>query len=634
MADPASSAMTNPDVHSPHARRALLCVSVCGAPSSGKTTLVERLLAGRGAASEDGGAFAAQSTRLARSPGLIERTLLPERLLSDREGGAGSQVAFRFFSSGRQSFLVVDAAGGDAHMRESLAAVAAAHVSLIVVDASEGVGSAARRHGILASLVAVPSAVLVVTKMDSVGYSREVFARITDEYRALAEELRLPLIASVPVSGLAGDAIVEPSPALSWYEGPSLLELLDAVDDGTARALERPLRMPVRAVTTGQTGGAGLSGTIVTGSVRRGDAVRVQPSGRVSRVARILVPGGELEHANAGHAVTLVLDDVVEASRGDLVAEADRPAEVAHQFEATVVWMSPSPLLRGRSYHLDINGGRVTATIAPIKHRINVDTLERVAAAKLHETEIGVCNVELDRPIPFDPSRESAATGSFVLVDPVSSETVGAGVLHFALRRAQNVHWQALDVNKTARSSLMGQKPCLLWFTGLSGAGKSTIANLVDKKLHSLGRHSYLLDGDNVRHGLNKDLGFTDADRVENIRRIAEVAKLMVDAGLIVGTAFISPFRAERQMARALLPDEFIEIFVDTPLTIAEQRDPKGLYKKARRGELKNFTGIDSPYEPPENPEIRIDTTTTTPEGAAELIVAYLEARGAFAVAR
>lgn len=604
-----------------------MCLSACGAPGAGKTTLVERLLAGHGTAPEDAGALAAQSTRLARSPGLIERTLLPERLLAERESGHGGDVAFGFFSFGQRSFLTVDAPGDDAHTREALAAAASAHVALIVVDASEGVGSAARRHGILASLMAVPSAVLVVTQMDRVGYSQAVFARITDEYRALAEELRLPLVAAVPVSGLTGDNVVEPSASLSWYEGPPLLPLLETVDDGTARALERPLRMPVRSVTS-DGGRPALSGTIVSGSVRCGGAVRVQPSGRVSRVARILVHGGELEQASAGQSVTLVLDDGVEAARGDLVAEADRPAEVAHQFEATVVWMSPSPLLRGRSYYLDVNGGRVTATIAPIKHRINVDTLERVAAAKLHRTEIGVCNLELDRPIPFDPSRESAATGSFVLVDRLSSETVGAGVLHFALRRAQNVHWQALDVNKAARSALMGQKPCLLWFTGLSGAGKSTIANLVDKKLHSLGRHSYLLDGDNVRHGLNKDLGFTDADRVENIRRIAEVAKLMVDAGLIVGTAFISPFRAERQMARALLPDEFIEIFVDTPLSVAEQRDPKGLYKKARRGELKNFTGIDSPYEPPEHPEIHLRTTDLSAEEAAERILQHLQDAG------
>jgi len=373
----------------------------------------------------------------------------------------------------------------------------------------------------------------------------------------------------------------------------------------------------------------GFAGTIVGGRVRKGDAIRVQPSGRMSRVARIVTAGGDLDEATTGQSITLTLEDEIDVSRGDLIVTANAPADVAHQFEATVVWMNESPMLRGRSYLMKIGTKTVTATVSPLKHKINVNTLAKVAGSKLELNEIGVCQLELDRPIAFDPYEVNRDTGGFILIDRLSNDTVGAGMLRFALRRAQNVHWQALDVNKPARAVLKGQKPCVLWYTGLSGAGKSTIANLVDKKLHSTSRHTYLLDGDNVRHGLNKDLGFTDADRVENIRRIAEVAKLMVDAGLIVSTAFISPFRAERQMARALLgPGEFIEVFIDTPLTVAEQRDPKGLYKKARRGDLKNFTGIDSPYEAPQNPELRIDTTSLSPEDAAELIVAHLQQRG------
>jgi len=391
----------------------------------------------------------------------------------------------------------------------------------------------------------------------------------------------------------------------------------------------QPLRLPIQWVNRPNMEFRGFAGTIVAGRLRKGEAIRVQPSGQTSKISRIVTFDGDLDEAVAGQSVTITLDDEIDVSRGDLVVAANQPAEIADQFEATVVWMSEAPLLPGRSYFLKIGTKTVTATVAPLKCRVNVNTLQRMAASKLDLNEIGVANLELDRAIAFDPYKVNRDTGGFILIDRITNDTVGAGMLHFALRRASNVQWQALDVNKAARSVLKGQKPCVLWFTGLSGAGKSTIANLVDQKLHSGKRHTYLLDGDNVRHGLNKNLGFTDADRVENIRRIAEVAKLMVDAGLIVSTAFISPFRAERQMARTLLAEgEFIEIFVDTPIVVAEGRDPKGLYKKARRGDLKNFTGIDSPYEAPENPELRIDTTITSPEAAAEMIIGYLQKRG------
>jgi bifunctional enzyme CysN/CysC len=426
-----------------------------------------------------------------------------------------------------------------------------------------------------------------------------------------------------------GDNIVEKSVAMGWYRGPTLMGLLDSVEVDESRARQQPLRMPVQWVNRPHLNFRGFAGTIVAGGVRTGDAIRVQPSGRVSHVSRIVTADGDLAEAAVGQSITLTLEDEIDISRGDLIVQADQPAEVSNQFEATVVWMHEAPLLPGRTYFLKIGTRTATATVTSLKYKVNINDLAHIAGATLDINEIGVCNLEVDRPIAFDPYDVNRDTGGFILIDRISNDTVGAGMLRFALRRAKNVQWQALDVDKSARSAMKRQRACVLWYTGLSGAGKSTIANLVDKKLHSTDRHTYLLDGDNVRHGLNKDLGFADADRVENVRRIAEVAKLMVDAGLIVGTAFISPFRAEREMARALLAEgEFIEIFIDTPLDVAEGRDPKGLYKKARRGDLKNFTGIDSPYEAPENPELRINTTTTTAEEAAEAIVAYLNRRG------
>jgi bifunctional enzyme CysN/CysC len=456
-----------------------------------------------------------------------------------------------------------------------------------------------------------------------------VFDKIQAEYRTFATELGLPDVTCIPISAVKGDNIIDRSSVMSWYEGPTLMHLLDHVEIDETRVRDLALRLPIQWVNRPNQDFRGFAGTIVGGRIRKGEAVRVQPSGRTSQVSRIVTFDGDLDEAVAGQSITITLADEIDVSRGDLIVAADQPAEVADQFEATVVWMNETPLLPGRSYFMKIGTRMATATISPLKYKINMNTMQRLAAATLDLNEIGVCNLELDRSIPFDPYTVNRDTGGFILIDRITNDTVGAGMLHFALRRASNVQWQALDVNKAGRSTMKGQKPCVLWFTGLSGAGKSTIANLVDKRLHSLNRHTYLLDGDNVRHGLNRNLGFTEVDRVENIRRVAEVAKLMVDAGLIVCTAFISPFRAERQMARALLEEgELIEIFVDTPIGVAEQRDPKGLYKKARRGDLKNFTGIDSPYEPPEKPELRIDTTTTTPEAAAETIVAYLTDKG------
>ena len=608
----------------------LLRFCTAGSVDDGKSTLIGRLLYESKALYDDQlAALEADSKRVGTRPGELDFALLLDGLSAEREQGITIDVAYRFFSTARRNFIVADTPGHEQYTRNMVTGASTADLSVILVDARKGVLTQTRRHSYLVSLLGIRHVVLVVNKMDLVDFSEATFRAVEEEYRKFAAELGLPAVTCIPISAVRGDNVVVRSAATSWYAGPTLMGLLDGVEVVEARLGDQPLRLPVQWVNRPNHDFRGFAGTIVGGRVRKGDAIRVQPSGRMSRVARIVTAGGDLDEATTGQSITLTLEDEIDVSRGDLIVTANAPADVAHQFEATVVWMNESPMLRGRSYLMKIGTKTVTATVSPLKHKINVNTLAKVAGSKLELNEIGVCQLELDRPIAFDPYEVNRDTGGFILIDRLSNDTVGAGMLRFALRRAQNVHWQALDVNKPARAVLKGQKPCVLWYTGLSGAGKSTIANLVDKKLHSTSRHTYLLDGDNVRHGLNKDLGFTDADRVENIRRIAEVAKLMVDAGLIVSTAFISPFRAERQMARALLgPGEFIEVFIDTPLTVAEQRDPKGLYKKARRGDLKNFTGIDSPYEAPQNPELRIDTTSLSPEDAAELIVAHLQQRG------
>ena len=610
--------------------KSLLRFNTCGSVDDGKSTLIGRLLYESKALYDDQlAALEADSKRVGTRPGELDFALLLDGLSAEREQGITIDVAYRFFSTARRNFIVADTPGHEQYTRNMVTGASTADLSVILVDARKGVLTQTRRHSYLVSLLGIRHVVLVVNKMDLVDFSEATFRAVEEEYRKFAAELGLPAVTCIPISAVRGDNVVVRSAATSWYAGPTLMGLLDGVEVVEARLGDQPLRLPVQWVNRPNHDFRGFAGTIVGGRVRKGDAIRVQPSGRMSRVARIVTAGGDLDEATTGQSITLTLEDEIDVSRGDLIVTANAPADVAHQFEATVVWMNESPMLRGRSYLMKIGTKTVTATVSPLKHKINVNTLAKVAGSKLELNEIGVCQLELDRPIAFDPYEVNRDTGGFILIDRLSNDTVGAGMLRFALRRAQNVHWQALDVNKPARAVLKGQKPCVLWYTGLSGAGKSTIANLVDKKLHSTSRHTYLLDGDNVRHGLNKDLGFTDADRVENIRRIAEVAKLMVDAGLIVSTAFISPFRAERQMARALLgPGEFIEIFIDTPLKVAEQRDPKGLYKKARRGDLKNFTGIDSPYEAPESPELRIDTTSISPEDAAEMIVAHLTQRG------
>jgi bifunctional enzyme CysN/CysC len=596
----------------------------------GKSTLIGRLLYESKMLFEDQlAALEADSKKVGTRGGDIDYALLLDGLAAEREQGITIDVAYRFFSTDRRKFIVADTPGHEQYTRNMVTGASTADLAIILIDARKGVLVQTRRHSYLVSLIGIRHVVVAVNKMDLVDYSQEVFDRIEAEYREFAERIGLRDITVIPISGVKGDNVVEKSAQTPWYQGPALMGLLETVEIDEQRLLQTPFRLPVQWVNRPNLDFRGFAGTIAGGVIRPGQRIRVQPSGRESTVARIVSADGDLERAVAHQSITLTLAEEVDISRGDVISTVESPAQVADQFEATLVWMSDQPMLRGRNYLMKIGAKTVTATVMPLKHKVNVNTLEQVAGTKLELNEIGVVDLALDRPIAFDPYQDNRDTGGFILIDRMSHNTVGAGMLRFALRRSSNVHWQAIDVNKQSHASNKGQKPCVLWFTGFSGAGKSTIANLVEKKLFALGRHTYLLDGDNVRHGLNKDLGFTEADRVENIRRVAEVAKLMVDAGLVVLTAFISPFRSERQSARALLePGEFIEVFVDTPIGVAEQRDPKGLYKKARRGELKNFTGIDSPYEAPTSPEIRIDTTELTAQAAAEQIVAALQAKG------
>jgi bifunctional enzyme CysN/CysC len=573
-------------------------------------------------------ALEADSKKVGTQGGDLDFALLVDGLAAEREQGITIDVAYRFFSTDKRKFIVADTPGHEQYTRNMVTGASTADLAVILIDARKGVLTQTRRHSYLVSLIGIRKVVLAINKMDLVDYSHEVFDTIVGEYRDFAKQIGLDDIVAIPVSGLKGDNITAPSGQTPWYHGPTLMGYLETVEIED-RVQHQPFRLPVQWVNRPNLDFRGFAGTIVGGTVSAGDKVKVLPSGRESCVARIVTMDGDLERAVAGQSVTLTLEDEVDVSRGDVLASAGSPPAVADQFETTIVWMADEPMLPGRPYWMKIGTRQVSATITEPKYKVNVNTLEHLAAKKLTLNEIGVCNVSLDHAIAFDPYVENRDTGGFILIDRLTNATVGAGLVHFALRRSQNIHWQALDIHKGSRAAQKGQKPCVLWFTGLSGAGKSTIANLVEKQLYALGRHTYLLDGDNVRHGLNRDLGFTDTDRVENIRRVAEVAKLMTDAGLIVMVSFISPFRAERRMARSLFESgEFFEVHVDTSLATAEARDVKGLYKKARRGELKNFTGIDSPYEPPEKPEVYIDTAKSTPEDAASAIVEDLRRAG------
>ncbi len=611
-----------------HQHKSLLRFITCGSVDDGKSTLIGRLLYDSKMIFEDQLAeLTADSKRIGTQGHNIDFALLVDGLAAEREQGITIDVAYRYFATERRKFIVADTPGHEQYTRNMVTGASTADLAVILVDARKGVLTQTRRHSYLAHLLGIKNVVLAVNKMDLVGYARDTFAAIAGQYRAFAESIGIATVIAIPISSLMGDNIISESKNTLWYSGPTLLGHLETVEIDNTAAQRRPFRMPVQWVNRPNLDFRGFAGMISQGRIRRGDAVRVLPAGRTSTVARIVTMDADLEEAVAGQSVTITFTEAVDCSRGDVIAAAEDSPEIADQFEATVVWMADEPLLPGRPYWLRLATQFVTATIHSPKYQINVNTMEHLAAKTLSLNAIGIANLSTDKPLVFEPYQKCRELGGFVLIDKISNATVAAGMLHFALRRSSNVHWQPLDVDRDAHARLMHQRPRLLWFTGLSGAGKSSIANLVQKKLYALGKHSFLLDGDNVRHGLNKDLGFTDADRVENIRRIGEVAKLMTDAGLIVLTAFISPFRAERRMVREMsLPGDFIEIHVETPLEVAEQRDVKGLYKKARAGQLKHFTGIDSPYEPPENPEIRVNTVETSAEEAADQIVAYVMA--------
>jgi len=612
-----------------HHHKSLLRFITCGSVDDGKSTLIGRLLYDSKMIFEDQlAALEADSRKVGTQGGKIDFALLVDGLAAEREQGITIDVAYRFFSTESRKFIVADTPGHEQYTRNMVTGASTADAAVILIDARRGVLTQTRRHSYLVSLLGIKNIVLAINKMDLVDWSQARFDEILAEYRAFAAQIGLTGFTAIPMSALDGDNITEHSAKAPWYDGPPLMRWLEEAPV-EADLQGQSFRMPVQWVNRPNLDFRGFSGQIAAGTVKPGDRIRVLPSGRESKVSRIVVLPGDLDKAVAGQSVTLTLEDEIDISRGDVIAAADDPVAVADQFEATLVWMDDEPMLPGRPYLLKIGAQTVQATITEPKYRVNVNTLEHTAAKRLDLNEIGVCNLSLGKPIPFTPYAENRDLGGFILIDRISNRTVGAGMLHFALRRSDNIHWQATDVDKAARAAQKGQRGRVVWFTGLSGAGKSTIANLVEKRLHAAGRHTYLLDGDNVRHGLNRDLGFTEEDRVENIRRVAEGAKLMVDAGLIVLTAFISPFRAERRLARELMGEgEFIEVFVSTPLAEAEKRDVKGLYAKARAGQLKNFTGVDSPYEEPEHAEIVVDTTGLSPVEAAEVIVAWLDGAG------
>jgi bifunctional enzyme CysN/CysC len=613
-----------------HERKSLLRFITCGSVDDGKSTVIGRLLYESKMLFEDQlAAIENDSKKWGTQGGDIDFALLVDGLAAEREQGITIDVAYRFFSTDRRKFIVADTPGHEQYTRNMITGASTADVAVILIDARKGVLTQTRRHSYLVSLIGIRKVVLAINKMDLVDYSQKVFDQINESYREFAKQIGLDDITSIPLSGLKGDNMLVASDKTPWYHGPTLMGFLETCEVDETRLQKEVFRMPVQWVNRPNLDFRGFAGVVTSGSVKPGDRIIAQPSGKQSQVARIVTMGGDLPVAVAGQSITLTLEDEIDISRGDVLSMAEAPAEVADQFEASLVWMTDEPMLPGRPYLMKIGTQTVTASITEPKYKINVNTMEHLAAKQLGVNEIGVVNLALDRQIAFDAYKNNRDTGGFILINRMTNNTVGAGMLNFALRRSHNLRPQQVDVDKALRSELKRQRPAVLWFTGLSGAGKSTIANLVEKKLAAMGRHTYLLDGDNVRHGLNKDLGFTEADRVENIRRVAEVARLMVDAGLIVMTAFISPFRSERAMARGQMADgEFIEIHVNTPLAVAEERDVKGLYKKARRGEIANFTGISSPYEAPESAEIVVNTHTQTAEEAADLIVAKVKALG------
>ena len=612
-----------------HENKSLLRFITCGSVDDGKSTLIGRLLYETKMIFEDQLTALEQDSKKVGTQGEnIDFALLVDGLAAEREQGITIDVAYRFFTTEHRKFIVADTPGHEQYTRNMATGASTADLAVLLIDARQGVLTQTKRHAFIASQLGVRHIVLAVNKMDLVDYSENIFNEIVEDFKAFAAQLDIPNLHAIPVSALVGDNVVDGSRFMHWYEGPSLLGYLEGVDV-EAEETSLPFRMPVQWVNRPDLDFRGYAGRIAGGIIRPGDDIRVLPSGKQSKIARIVTMDSDLDEAVSGQSVTLTLTDEIDISRGDVIATSETPPEISDQFDTTIIWLSEEPMLPGRSYRMKTSSRLVSATVNAPKHKTDVNTLQKLPAKTLQLNEIGNCTLAVDRPIAFDSYAENRQTGSFILIDRMTNNTVGMGMINFPLRRAANIHWQNLDINKAANAEQKGQNPAVLWFTGLSGSGKSTIANEVQRRLYATGRHSFILDGDNVRHGLNRDLGFTDADRVENIRRVAEVSKLMVEAGLITLVSFISPFRAERELARNLMEEgEFIEIFVNTPLSVAETRDPKGLYKKARAGNLKNFTGIDSPYEAPENPEIEINTAEMSVEDAAERVIRGLIERG------
>jgi bifunctional enzyme CysN/CysC len=612
-----------------HEEKTLLRFLTCGSVDDGKSTLIGRLLLDSKLIFEDNLAALTKDSRKHGTTGDdIDLALLVDGLEAERQQGITIDVAYRYFATDKRKFIVADTPGHEQYTRNMATGASNSELAVILIDARKGVLTQTRRHAYIVSLLGIRNVVLAVNKIDLVDFSQGTFDRIVAEFREFSARLSFSDVVAIPISARYGDNVITRSDRTPWYDGPVLLDHLEAVEVESELA-SKPFRLPVQWVNRPDLDFRGFSGTIVSGMVRPGDSIVVARSGRSSRATRIVTSDGDLEVAAAGQAVTLVLADEVDVSRGDMLVAPEQRPEDADQFAAHILWMADDEMLPHRQYVIKAGTQSSLGQVTALKHKVDVNTLEHIATRTLKLNEIGYCNLATSEAIAFDAYRDNRDTGGFIVIDRFSNATVGAGMIEFGLRRATNVHWQALDVNAQARASLKGQEPCVLWFTGLSGSGKSTIANLVEKRLFGEGRHTYLLDGDNVRHGLNQDLGFTDADRVENIRRVAEAAKLFVDAGLITLVSFISPFRSERRIARDLLkPGQFVEIFVDTPIEVCMERDPKGLYKRAVAGQIKNFTGIDSPYERPENPELTLATAAISAEEAAERIVSYLRAKG------
>nr|WP_070961221.1 sulfate adenylyltransferase subunit CysN [Hyphomonas sp. Mor2] len=615
-----------------HENKSLLRFITCGSVDDGKSTLIGRLLYDSKMIFEDQlDALERDSKKQGTQGENIDFALLVDGLAAEREQGITIDVAYRFFSTDKRKFIVADTPGHEQYTRNMATGASTADLAILLIDARKGVLTQTRRHSFIASSLGIRKLVLAINKMDLVDYDEKVFKTIERDFLEFAEELSAGIeIQAIPMSALEGSNITGASDKTPWYDGPSLMEYLETVPVDDAR-ISAPFRMPVQWVNRPNLDFRGFSGQIASGTIKPGDRVKTLPSAKETTIERIVVHGGDLDEAVAGQSVTLTFTDEVDTSRGDVICIASDPAEVADQFQARVLWMAEKDMLPGRRYLLKIGAKTVTATVLDLKFGIDVNTIQDKPAKTLGLNDFGVITLGLDQPIAFDPYDLNRETGGFILIDRMTNNTVGLGLIDFALRRAGNIHWQALDVDRQALASQKEQKPAVLWFTGLSGSGKSTIANALQQKLFAMGKHTFVLDGDNVRHGLNRDLGFTDVDRVENIRRVSNVAKLMSDAGLITLVSFISPFRSERRMARNMMAEgEFVEVFVDTPLAVAEERDVKGLYKRARAGEIKNFTGLDSPYEAPEEPEIRINTVEMTADEAADQILNWMRERGWF----